>query len=172
MARPSVETAFDVLSEEIQSFISHIEYIAGRIQSQQSYKDIYVARKLAQLKEFQAKIEALRQEWMDRFARGSADELAWLSGQLRSSREKQTPVEAFREPILEALAELGGEATTDAILRLVESKIQLNPYDKHLLPLRPPVVRWRHTVPYPQLSFTIMFPEAPDWLPGSSRKKS
>jgi len=68
-----------------------------------------------------------------------------ISGRL--PRGLRTPEEAFRQPILEALVELGGKAPMRKVLDVVEKKVRskLNKYDLEALPSDPKSVRWRNT---------------------------
>ncbi|WP_052297133.1 winged helix-turn-helix domain-containing protein [Marinithermus hydrothermalis] len=65
----------------------------------------------------------------------------------RLSRGLRTPENAFRQPILEALVELGGSAPVNDVLERVQQKMAhvLNEYDYQPLPSDPRSARWRNT---------------------------
>lgn len=65
---------------------------------------------------------------------------------------KRTPQDAFRLPILEALVDMGGRGTVDAVLRRVEQKIgfKFTPWDKQMLPSGV-MLRWRNTAQWCRL---------------------
>lgn len=60
--------------------------------------------------------------------------------------EKKTPEEAYRRPILEALYELGGSASVDDVLKVVERKMKplLKEVDYQKVPSGKEI-RWRNT---------------------------
>ncbi|MDD2211718.1 MAG: winged helix-turn-helix domain-containing protein [Clostridia bacterium] len=59
----------------------------------------------------------------------------------------RTPEDAFRQPLLEALVELGGSANIGDILKIVYEKLKnrLNKYDYQRLNSPPHETRWRNT---------------------------
>jgi hypothetical protein len=62
------------------------------------------------------------------------------------SKGKKTPQQAYRRPILEALAELGGRAPVDDVLKLVEKKIKSTLIDVDYEKLPSGIdIRWRNT---------------------------
>jgi restriction system protein len=147
MDNTSVDAAFDILLKEVQIFVD--DYINQILAHKRQRSRRRISRQVRRLKiwldKFQFKIQALRQEWTDRFA---ADNLWNAAGPKRQqfAQNYHTAAEAFHRPVLEALVELGGRAKSAVVLQRVESKIQLNQYDKQPLPLRPPVLRWHKTL--------------------------
>ena len=71
----------------------------------------------------------------------------------RLHRGLRTPETAFRTPILEALAELGGSAPVNEVLERVHGKVKshLNEYDQQSLPSDPSEPRWRNTAQWCRL---------------------
>ncbi|MEM3484447.1 MAG: winged helix-turn-helix domain-containing protein [Candidatus Methanomethyliaceae archaeon] len=66
---------------------------------------------------------------------------------MRLQRGLRTPEDAFRQPILEALVELGGSGTLEQVLEIVGKKMEniLNGYDRMPLPSDPSSIRWKNT---------------------------
>ena len=62
------------------------------------------------------------------------------------TRGKKTPEQAYRRPILEALHELGGSASTNDVLKVVEGKMKslLKEIDYQKIPSGKEI-RWRNT---------------------------
>jgi len=67
------------------------------------------------------------------------------SGNSAFLNDEQTPGDAFRIPILEALVEIGGRGRADEVLRVVEAKMKalLTPKDYEKVPSGPEP-RWRN----------------------------
>ncbi len=139
MKRSQFELLFELLIDEVTDLASTLQELAGQ---KADLNQTYWNTILALLNELQSKIQILRLEcvYLAEETEGQ------LSDAFQFAREKRTPVEAFRQPILEVLAELGGRGRVSTILQRIESKVELNRYDKQRLPLHRPPARWQRTV--------------------------
>ncbi len=150
MDRNEVRIAFEILLEEIEAVANGVNDAGARAFQKGDYEEARKAIELGtRLAEFRAKVKALLGEW----ANLSVAPVTRTAPKKRKrtlqklQRGVRTPEDAFRRPILEALAELGGKGTVDEVLRLVEEKMKdvLNPYDWKPLPSDPKMIRWRNT---------------------------
>jgi len=151
MAKNEVTLAFEILLEEIESVVDSLNREGASVFQRGDYEAakqlIEDATRITDLRE---RIKTLQKEWQNLFA-------ARVPRKTRVKRKKRTykklqrglrtPEDAFRQPILEALTELGGSASMNQVLELVEKKMQgiLNEYDYQSLPSNPKEVRWRNT---------------------------
>lgn len=148
MDRNEVYTAFEILLEEI-------EYVANQLNDSGASAfrlgDYHKARtaiedvtRLAALRE---KVKSLQKEWISLSAGHLSNRPRRHRAQGKLSRGLRTPEDAFRRPILEALAELGGSAAMIKVLEKVQHKMRdiLNEYDLQPLPSDPRSVRWKNT---------------------------
>lgn len=150
MDKNEVNTAFEILLEEIELVANQLHESGAEAFRAGDYdkarKAIEEATRLA---DFREKVKALQREWA-----------GLLAGDLKVRRPKpprtakgrlgrglRTPEEAFRRPILEALAELGGGAPIGEVLERVGAKMKsvLNQYDRQPLPSDPRSIRWKNT---------------------------
>jgi hypothetical protein len=92
-----------------------------------------------------AALSEMRREWLAGTS-GGGGKLRGKKPPPRLRRGLRTPQEAFRIPILEALVELGGRGTVQAVLDRVEQKMAnaLNEFDRAPLPSAPRTPRWRN----------------------------
>ena len=150
MERNEVNVAFELLLEEIESVANGLNDEGAEAFRSGDYDKARLAIEVAtRLVEFREKVKALQQEWGILSAQGLRPR---RKGRKRRSkgmlpRGLRTPEAAFRKPILESLAELGGSAPVGKVLEVVEHKMKgiLNEYDQEPLPSDPRSVRWRNT---------------------------
>lgn len=141
-----VNTAFEILLEEIEQVISNLNEEGAAAIQERDYEKARRAIEVAKLiEEFREKVKALQKEWAPLTKRRTQREAA--TGGTRLARGLRTPEEEFRWPILEALHELGGKAPASDVLDRVEKKMKdiLNEYDREPLPSTPSSPRWRNT---------------------------
>jgi len=103
------------------------------------------------MSEFLQRVNALQKDWktfltVKRELRRNKRRPENVNGKL--TRGLRTPEHSFREPILNALCELGGSATLEDVLKNVERNMKgvLNEYDRQSLKSNPHDVRWKNTV--------------------------
>jgi len=151
--------AFDMLLEELYAIIPELNKQGAQLMEEKKYTE---ARKLISKAEsviaFQAKVEALRSEWVN---------LAVPPTQKSDNKKKpvqremtkmlkqglRTPNKAFLLPILQALVQLGGSGQVGEVLDLVEEMMKdiLNKYDYDSIPSNPKVVRWQNNAQWARL---------------------
>jgi len=146
--RNEVNEAFEILLEEIEAVVNALNETGAEVLRQGEYdKARQAIEEATRLAEFREKVRSLQKEWNDLLSAGVAEKRKRgkrkVKGPLR--RGLRTPEDAFRRPILEALAELGGSAPMREVLALVEKKMSgvLNEYDYQ--PLQTGEIRWRNT---------------------------
>lgn len=165
MGNREVQTAFEILTEELDALIPELNKKSSELMIEQSY---YEARKIIDKAEtlvsFRQKVVDLREEWLSLEAMLSTDEPLnsdIAERKIKSVREKQMSFleskesdmlvagindsnESFQKPILEAILHLGGSATFDELIQSLESKvgIQLSAYDREVLEYDGKTIRW------------------------------
>lgn len=90
-----------------------------------------------------------RGEW------GKTTEEEGESGKLKRTRissDQKVPQSEYREPILEALAEMGGRGTREEVLQRVEERMQhrFTPADEQSLPVSPEL-RWKKSASWERM---------------------
>lgn len=150
MDRNEVNEAFEILLEEIEQVANGLN--EGGVEAfragdyNRAKQAIEEATRLA---EFREKVRALQKEWgtllLPKTARRRRITSGQVSGKLR--RGLRTPEDVFRQPLLEALVEMGGGGPVGKVLDRVHDKMKglLNEYDYQPLPSDPRLVRWRNT---------------------------
>lgn len=147
----NVGAAFEMLLEEIEAEVEFVNGVGSRAFESSNYEQAREAlSRAAQITSFRARVATLRQEWQALAALGDQQESAATKaarqnlGKLRKGL--RTPEEAYRKPILEALDELGGQASVGEVLELVFKKMQgrLNEYDLQPLASDAENPRWRN----------------------------
>lgn len=155
-----VMPAFDILMEELDAIVTHLNQQGAQLMQAKEYAQAReVIVKAEAVLAFQAKVKALQEEWV-RLS---------VSSSKKTPRKKQpgqrvmttmlkqglrTPNEAFMLPILQALVQLGGSGRVIEVLDRVERmmKEQLNKYDYESLPSNPKELRWRNNAQWARLN--------------------
>ncbi len=140
-----VSDAFEIVLREIQATLEDIKDEAAAAMRS---GDFQRARHLLGCAE---RVEAFRDEVHDfqkRWPRLFSEDATPVGRARRKRRRRRVgiPGKAFRRPILEALVELGGRASIQDVLHLVEQKLKdkLTKDDYEPLPSLPDTPRWRH----------------------------
>jgi len=144
-----VNTAFEILLEEIEVVANSLHEQGAEAFKSGNYdlarRAIEEATRLA---DFREKVKSLQKEWASFTIKQSRREVRRRRARKsRLPRGLRTPEDAFRRPILEALAELGGRARISEVLDLVGEKMKgvLTEYDFEPLASQPKTMRWRNT---------------------------
>jgi len=149
MDKNEVNEAFEILLEEIEAAADALnEEGAEAFRAGDYDKAKSAIEKATRLAEFREKVKALQKEWLGLFAEAPRRKRRTSrKAKGRLPRGLRTPEDAFRRPILETLAELGGAGPIGEVLDRVEHKMKgvLNEYDREPLPSDPRSVRWRNT---------------------------
>ncbi|MGQ9474681.1 MAG: winged helix-turn-helix domain-containing protein [Actinomycetota bacterium] len=140
-----VVLAFEVLLEEIESAVESLNKMGAEAFEKGDYEGAKeLTYKGSQMTLFREKVQNLQKEWKNLFAPGVK---AKRGEKERLRKGMRTPEDFFREPILQALNELGGSApmadVLDKVYKAVKSK--LNWYDMQPLSSDPQSKRWRNT---------------------------
>ncbi len=150
MNKNEVYTAFEILLEEIELVANQLnESGADAFRAGDYDKARRAIEEATRLADFREKVKALQHEWAG-LAVGGLKVRRPKSRRIakgRLERGLRTPEEAFRRPILEALAELGGSASIGEVLERVGAKMKsvLNQYDREPLASDPRSARWKNT---------------------------
>ncbi|GIW84083.1 MAG: hypothetical protein KatS3mg106_596 [Gemmataceae bacterium] len=157
MIENEVNVAFEILLEEIELVVDQLnEAVKTAVDTQDYMKAQQTIEEIRKLTDFRGKVQALQQEWRNlatgRYVIRQERSRRVISGRLQSGL--RTPEHAFRRPILEALVELGGRASVDKILELVEIKMKgvLNDYDYQPLPSTPRHIRWKNSAQWARVT--------------------
>lgn len=117
----------------------------------QRFKDDWDAlERAAQITAFRDKVDALRREWESLVGHPGEEEEKSRSQRRdfgRLARGLRTPEDAFRQPILQALVDLGGAAPMADVLENIRQAMQhvLKDVDFQPLGSDPDLPRWRNT---------------------------
>jgi hypothetical protein len=156
MQNNAVNAAFDLLIEEIERVVNELnEAGAQAIKNREYDKATRHTQQAARLAEFLERVEKLRKEWVSFPVVSRARRRAPTRvSDVRLSRGLRTPEDAFRQPILQTLVELGGTATAADVLDRVYEKMKskLTEHDCLPLPSNPNCVRWRNTAQWCRLT--------------------
>lgn len=131
MYNNQIDEAFEILLDEIESVINELKEVGVEAVRSGNYRDAKLAiERTARLKDFQKKVKTLQRELAGLFVRRIRTKQKYTTG-----KRRQTPEEAFRRPILEALEELGGSAKAAEVLKQVKQKMKnvLTTYDRQKL---------------------------------------
>ena len=150
----NVTAAFELLLEEIEDEIEFVNQAGAKAFTEGQYERVDAARQHAvKLAAYRGKIAALRKEWhtlataFDAEADQDEEEKAARRDFGRLQRGVRTPEEAFRLPILQVLAKMGGSGRVRDVLAQVEKLVrdQLSDADYQPLPSTPNTPRWYNT---------------------------
>lgn len=147
MDRNEVDIAFEILLEEIEVVANSVKQEGASAFHEGNYERVrQIIEDATRLAEFRAKVKDLQKEWQKKFPDVS-EEKTERDYQGRLPRGLRTPDDAFREPILRSLMDLGGSAEMNAVLDRVSERMgdQLNEYDAQPLKSDPNSIRWRNT---------------------------
>lgn len=146
MDHSEVSELFGMLLEEIDTVVKALNESGAEAFLQGNYEEASrIAEKAQKVGEFRERVLVLKGEWEALFSppeEGKGGKRIW---------GMRTPESAFRQPILEALVELGGSARTSEVLSLVEKKMigTLNEHDYQRL--RSGSIRWQNTAQWCRL---------------------
>jgi restriction system protein len=152
----NVTAAFELLLEEIEEEIELVNQAGAKAFGEGQYERVDAARQQAgALTAYRRKLVELRREWQtlstgfdvtegeneDEEQKASRRDLG------RLQRGVRTPEEAFRRPILQVLADMGGSSKVRDVLTQVEKLIrsELSEADYQHLPSMPNTPRWYNT---------------------------
>ncbi|MCX8034274.1 MAG: winged helix-turn-helix domain-containing protein, partial [Thermodesulfovibrio sp.] len=144
-----VNIAFELLLEEIENVIEELNKEAEETFKSRDYEKVKsLIEDATKITDFREKIRILQKEWQTLFA-PKAPKIKKIRKDEKSKKLKRglrTPEDAFRIPILESLAELGGKAEVRTVLNEVYKKMKhiLNEYDRQQLPSGTGI-RWQNT---------------------------
>ncbi len=147
MDRNEVSTAFEIVLEEVESVVDSLNAEGAGAFKKGDYES---ARKLIEdatrLTDFRSKVRNLQKEWENLFSSKVQKKPGKKSITSRLGRGLRTPQDAFRQPILETLNEMGGSAPVAKALERIEDKMKsvLNDYDRQFLPSQPKMQRWNN----------------------------
>lgn len=179
----SVEAAFEILLEEIESEIEFLNKIGAKSFENREYEKAKNALEdVAYVTEFREKINRLSRDWQSAYGikqnsknKENQSERQNL-GRLR--RGLRTREDAYYQPILEALEKLGGSAPMSDVLDLVfrNMKDVLRDVDCEPLASDPGMPRWRSTAQWARNSMVkegILLSDSPRgvWELSESGKK-
>ncbi|NUM68445.1 hypothetical protein HUU39_24760 [candidate division KSB1 bacterium] len=144
-----VDTAFEIVLEEIESAIENLNHDGAKAFESSDYDLVQTLRQAGhRMTEFRDKVYALQKEWNSSFI----SERTQFSKSERQSKRTQklsqglrTREDELRIPILRALTKLGGAAASVDVLREVRESMKsaLNEYDLATLPSSG-MLRWEN----------------------------
>jgi restriction system protein len=150
MDQNEVAVAFDIVLEEIEDVIEVLNNEGAQAFQSGKYdiaKDLI--DKGSQMTAFREKVSDLRKEWTNIFANVARGTVRKRGRKVTAKLKRglRTPEDAFREPILKAIVELGGSAPMAVVLEKVEQLMKgtLNAYDRQSVSSYPHQPRWRNT---------------------------
>jgi len=147
----NVTSAFEMLLEEVEAEIDFVNSVGSKAFESRDYDKAKEAlERSATLTTFRDRVASLRKEWgqMAAAAEREEDEETRTArqnlGKLRKGR--RTPTEAYYEPILQALNEMGGAGKVAEVLDRVGQimKPVLKDVDHQPLASNPDNLRWRN----------------------------
>jgi restriction system protein len=144
----NVNAAFEMLLEEVEAEIATINTAGGNAFQAGDYSKAQdLLLRAGQVTAFRDKVAALRKEWEVLMPAPAAAAQPAGSGLSRLQRGLRTPEEVFYQPILRALAKLGGSAKMGDVLANVEQQMKgmLKSVDDEPLTSDPDTLRWRNT---------------------------
>jgi len=149
MERKEVNTAFEILLEEIEAVANSLNEAGAEALRAGEYERVKPAIEDAtRIAEFREKVRTLKKDWAELLRpRPRVRKSKGRNSKARLPRGLRTSEDFFRSPILIALVELGGRAPIGDVLALVEKEMQgiLNEHDYQPLPSDAGSLRWRNT---------------------------
>jgi hypothetical protein len=151
MDRNEVKIAFEILLEEIEMVVNNLNDAGADAFKKGDYNEAKrVIEVVTRLADFRERVKTLSEEWSTIFRpQVTTMPPKKIRRRLKPylARGLRTPEEAYRRPILEALAELGGQGPLTDVLSRVEAKMKgiLNEHDYEPLRSNPKEARWRNT---------------------------
>jgi len=148
MKKNEVNTAFEILLEEIESVVNGLNQEGELAFKEQDYEKAKMVIEYAtRLTSFRDKVKELQKEWENIFVDKLPRNISRRKGLKKLKRGLRTTEDEFRIPILESIVELGGKAEMKEVLKRVEDKMshKLNQYDLERLPSNTSQKRWENT---------------------------
>lgn len=147
----NVSSAFEMLLEEVEVEIDFVNGIGSKAFDGRDYDKAREALERAGvLTAFRDKVVGLRKEWKDIAAVGESQEDEETKAERRNlgklRKGMRTPTEAYYQPILQALDEMGGSGQTADVLDRVGQIMKgvLKDVDYQPLASSPDNLRWRN----------------------------
>jgi hypothetical protein len=147
----NVSSAFEMLLEEVEAEIDFVNGIGSKAFDGRDYDKAKEALERAGvLTAFRDKVAGLRKEWKDIAAVGESQEDEETKAERRNlgklRKGMRTPTEAYYQPILQALDEMGGSGQTAEVLDRVGQIMKgvLKDVDYQPLASSPDNLRWRN----------------------------
>lgn len=148
MYKNEVNTAFEILLEEIESVVNELSREGEKAFKEQNFeKAKSVIETATKLTSFREKVKELQKEWKNLISGRLPEKTYRRKGLKKLKKGLRTPEDEFRIPILESLVELGGRAEMKEVLKKVKEKMgnRLNQYDLEGLPSNLSQKRWENT---------------------------
>ncbi|MCL5942629.1 MAG: winged helix-turn-helix domain-containing protein [Actinobacteria bacterium] len=150
MEQNEVNEAFEILLEEIEEVANDLTYTGAEAFHTGDYEKANKAiEEATRLSDFREKVRALQKEWGTLLVAQPVrrSKISKKQSAVKLRRGLRTAEDAFREPLLATLVELGGSAPVGEVLDRIEKKMKgvLNEYDYQPLASNPNSVRWRNT---------------------------
>lgn len=147
----NVSSAFEMLLEEVEAEIDFVNGIGSKAFDGRDYDKAKDALERAGiLTGFRDKVACMRKEWKDIAAVGESQEDEETKAERRNlgklRKGMRTPTEAYYQPILRALDEMGGSGQTADVLDRVGQIMKgvLKDVDYQPLASSPDNLRWRN----------------------------
>ena len=147
----NVSSAFEMLLEEVEAEIDFVCDIGSKAFAKRDLDKAKEAQERADvLTAFRDKVASLRKEWNDIAAIGESQEDEETKAERRNlgklRKGMRTPTEAYYQPILQALYEMGGSGQTADVLDRVGQIMKgvLKDVDYQPLASSPDNLRWRN----------------------------
>ena len=140
-----VDVAVEILLETIEDVIDGLRQEGANVLAKGDYETArHIIEEAKSVEGFWEKVKQLKEEWREGFGlAGSAIGKGQQVSSARRVRGPRTPEEEYRQPILEALEELGGRAPVGEVLDVVYSKVRNKLTDYDLQNLASGDQRWR-----------------------------
>ena len=148
MDKNEVNSAFEILLEEIENVVESLNQEGEKAFKGQNYEKLRVFIANAEgLSTFRGKVRELQKEWRNVFTGKIPGRIKKRKSYKKLQKGLRTPDDNFRIPILESLNELGGKAEMNEVLKKVSEKLKdkLNKYDMQKLASNPSQKRWENT---------------------------
>jgi len=144
----NVTAAFDILVEEIEAEIDFVNQVGAAAFGKRDYDRVKEAMEhTTRLTVFRDKVVGLRREWESASQlRVEEEDAAHRQNLGRLQRGLRTREEAYYNPILSALDEMGGAGKMSDVLEKIERTMQgiLKKVDYEPLASSPDMPRWRN----------------------------
>ena len=147
MDRNEVSTSFEIVLEEIEVVADSLNQDGAGAFQKGDYDTAQSLIEIAtRITDFRSKVRGLQKEWDNLFSTRIPRKPSKRKRVSRLERGLRTPEDAFRRPILEILADIGGSASVSQVLDRVGEKMKdiLNDYDRKPLLSEPHTIRWRN----------------------------